>query len=108
MRDFKALTLLPSTSANATGDAVELRKAEDQITILPVTAGGTVALTVNVQTLNPDGTSWHTVATAAYAAAGAQAPINLTNFVGQAIRVTITGHTNGSVAVNGYAGAIAR
>lgn len=108
MRDFKALTLLASTTGNATGTEVELRKSEDQITILPVTAGGTVALTLNVQTKNPDGTNWHTVATATYNAAGAQAPINLSNFVGQAIRVTITGHTNGSIAVNGYAGAISR
>lgn len=104
MRAFKAIDLLPSTNADATGDGLELREREDLITLLPVTAGETVALTLNIQTRNPDGTNWHTVATATYNAAGAQAPINLTHFVGQEIRATVTGHTNGSVIVKGYAG----
>ena len=104
MKNIRDFVLLASTGADGNGAGVDVIHSEDTIRLLPITAG-TVSLTLFIDELNPDGTTWHQVATAAYATAGAQAAIKIESFVGRQIRARIGSWVSGTIAISGYAGA---
>jgi hypothetical protein len=96
--------LLNAQGANGSGQAVETKKGQDTIVILPVTAGATAGMTLTIEVLNPDGTNWHRVAQAAFTTVGAQTAIQLPNLFGQAIRATISAWASGTITVRGFLG----
>ena len=100
--------LLTAQSANGSGAVIPMKRCEDTFVLFPVTAGGTVAMTLNIEMLSPDGVSWCQVATRALSTVGVQPVIPLNYLPGQAIRATVAGWTNGTVSVQGYMAASMR
>lgn len=107
MKFLVPFTLLTAQGANGSGAAVPVKQQQDAFIVFPVTAGGTVALTVAIEVKSPAG-NWHQVATATYNAAGNQAPIKITDTPTDEIRATVSGWTNGTVSITGTMGASSR
>jgi hypothetical protein len=106
MKNLKEITLLTNVSANANGTPVDLTHEEDTFVLTPVTTGGSVGLTLNIEFQSPSG-NWHQVKTATYATAGFQQAIQLSALPGRAIRATVSGYSAGAITVDGFAAEMA-
>jgi hypothetical protein len=103
MKNVSDFVMMTAQAAVNTGAAIGFRLGEDTIRIMPVTTGST-NMTLVIEELNPDGVTWHNLATSVLTTVGQQTPIFFGQFIGRAIRARVSIWTSGTITVSGYAG----